>query len=389
MGTRVWKWAGSCRKQLIIAPRTYNQLLEAAVGNGPEAVGSSDDDVEVAVADYAFADEYSGPPLDYEIPRAVPINVERIPVAALVSPAFVSDKLSPPVVQPIIAPESKSINVDARISRGSESTTVSPTSVIEFEDVNQEHGGTSFRLESEAVTNSVIGDGCAVSEEFGSSGAIDFSIGYSESNELSDAVENSKELGSSNLSNELSRAASLAARDLSSHKENIDLNLLSPVDWASRGSSASLEYPLSIVSPHREGDSNGEGRRAPVVTFWDVESDEVFTGELHDDHQVIETFGSKKVPEQKVPAMGSMPEGRKCVACIGSPIDESKRKHLGKSSRLLKRLLNELEVRHIMKTEKLCEANQLPPEHICVNGEPLSNDELALLQSCPDPPKKN
>ncbi|KAK9913540.1 hypothetical protein M0R45_037353 [Rubus argutus] len=39
---------------------------------------------------------------------------------------------------------------------------------------------------------------------------------------------------------------------------------------------------------------------------------------------------------------------------------------------------------------KSCEANQLPPaaDHICVNGQPLSPEELVVLQTCPNPPKK-
>ncbi|KAM5556404.1 hypothetical protein ABKV19_024013 [Rosa sericea] len=39
---------------------------------------------------------------------------------------------------------------------------------------------------------------------------------------------------------------------------------------------------------------------------------------------------------------------------------------------------------------KSCEANQLPPaaDTISVNGQPLTPEELRLLQSCPNPPKK-
>ncbi|KAF3590569.1 hypothetical protein DY000_02027874 [Brassica cretica] len=87
-------------------------------------------------------------------------------------------------------------------------------------------------------------------------------------------------------------------------------------------------------------------------------------------------------------AMGAMPEGRKCVTCIGHRVSESSRKSLGKCSRMLKRVLTDSELQRAMHDEVTCKANQLYARLISVNGRPLSEEELDRLQTCPNPPKK-
>ncbi|XP_042042478.1 extra-large guanine nucleotide-binding protein 3-like isoform X1 [Salvia splendens] len=86
-------------------------------------------------------------------------------------------------------------------------------------------------------------------------------------------------------------------------------------------------------------------------------------------------------------AMGAMPEGRKCVGCIGRPINEANRRRLGKVSKVLVKLCGRVEVRAIMQVERECRANQVRPEQVVVNGKELREEELDELLGCLVPPR--
>ncbi|KAK4378382.1 hypothetical protein RND71_000244 [Anisodus tanguticus] len=230
-------------------------------------------------------------------------------------------------------------------------------------------------------------------------------------NLASDGIESSGTLGFSDShdhSRKLSASSDECKEEVLSHPNPVGLEseeeILSSPDFSSevlscqevedfQGGRTNVVIFCEIQSSDVSTDSDDEAEPGmfpenPIVSNASKKCYRCHKGSRFTEREVCIACGAKYCINCVLRAMGAMPEGRKCITCIGYRINESKRDSLGKCSTILKRLLSKWQMDEIMKLEKLCQANQLPPHLVSVNGKRLSLRELVDLQSCAYPPKK-
>ncbi|KAJ1266138.1 hypothetical protein BS78_08G127700 [Paspalum vaginatum] len=311
--------------------------------------------------DYSFAAEYDGPPLPYSLPRAIPLDLSRIPLAALSSssPASPSASSSPlPVVRPLTpsalcsaihahahpAPRSAA---PAPAAGGGGAVVDSPTSVIE-----NHHAAAHHSAELPSCPSDDEGDGGpqALPPKPRHPAAVTFA---ETSGSLLQSSDDEDEYGEEDDDDEDADTGEARPRPAAGQSSGS----LSPAHW-------------------RGGRSRGCYRCGKGGGFWGR------------DRESCLACGARYCGGCVLRAMGSMPEGRKCLDCIGRPVAESRRGALGRGSRVLRRLLSSAEVDLVMRSERECAANQIRAEDVYVNGSKLSPEELVVLQGCPCPPSR-
>ncbi|KAL8143563.1 hypothetical protein V2J09_016595 [Rumex salicifolius] len=370
-----------------------------------------------ASAEISIAREYEGPPVDHSIPWAAPLDFYLIPTAEAAAPSSTSLSSFPvPVVQPI-AGSSKKISMEVNLGFGTDKFTgKGRASSVESDDGSRNrlnviggHVGMSTVVSSSNSDSELVRRAL---DETQSSGTVGF-------------------LDSRDHSQELSGSSDVAETALDSEVVQGVQRFMDPENWNSAELSSTPQAFAVEVSSSCEEVSDEEGlqrrTRRANANFVEPELDEKVDGEDDGDEEEQEEGEGRieidsvrsRMPNRVVKkgvcfqclkghlfsekevcivcdakyccncvliAMGSMPEGRKCLGCIGYPINESKRRSLGKCSRMLRGLLDKDEVLQIMHSEVSCPVNHILP--VYVNGKPLNEEELNLLQSCPVPPRK-
>ncbi|CAF2032136.1 unnamed protein product [Brassica napus] len=294
----------------------------------------NDDDDEFSYSfqtDISFADEYTGPSIA-NVPRANPLEVDEIPTAHPVSSSNLSSGLSYPVVQPLV-----SANRVTKKKNGLVDSEASPSVVLRPHHV-------------------VSGSSSSSSERL-------------------DVAEDDKSTVDLQLSPSPSSSGEVREDTIDDCTSEVNANRVRFVSECDESSYMTDEESVAAI-PRAER----KGKRGSCYRC--------LMGNRFTEKEVCIVCDAKYCSNCVRRAMGAMPEGRKCVTCIGHRVSESNRKSLGKCSRMLKRVLTDSELQKAMHDEVTCKANQLYARLISVNGRPLSEEELDRLQTCPNPPKK-
>ncbi|KAA3465359.1 extra-large guanine nucleotide-binding protein 1-like isoform X2 [Gossypium australe] len=332
-----------------------------------------DDDSNV---EYSFAIEYNGPPVSFDIPRAVPVDVDQLPTPATVSSSYVlNNSISLPVIQPAVNTNKMKQNLARHKKIGSGLSNEPSIQVVSLDSLGQTIDGIGS---CGIMQNSHVHDSLA----------DDCKQGLGLHNKCMDPPD------SDTTGSVLSSPSVSSSGVFSQEKEDIHNNETT-IRHVKRPSVVTFRDPESCDMVQGESDSNYSKTQSMHAAEQSIERNgkkgscyRCLEGNRFTEKEICIVCNAKYCCKCVLRAMGSMPEGRKCVTCIGKKINESRRASLGKCSRLLKQLLNELEVKQAMSSEKTCKANQLPPQLVLINGEPLNQYKLHVLQTCQNPPKK-
>ena len=308
--------------------------------------------------DYSIAIEYEGPPVPYEVPRVDPLDVDSLSIrsSSVVSVSASSDLQSVPVAAPIL-PVVKVANISRfnRVRNGASLREL--RSPVESGRSSSSVWRPRLGSRNSEVEDSDCGNGRG--ELFSSSSSVQDP--YSESTSTLASLKPVAE----------GRRSTVVTFDVARESE-IDED-----EFSSPRSSVLDVADSPIITRNQE-----KGTRKRGVCSRCGKRNRL------KEREACIVCDARYCKNCLLKAMGSMPEGRKCVSCLGEPINESKRSSLGKCSRMLSKVCSPLEVRQILKAEKECLANQLRPEQLIVNGRQLWQEELAEVLGCSIPPVK-